>query len=84
MDCTIENDNLFMSNKSLKISSEDGTIVARVQPSKHNDLAKESCIFWKSGKLLQDMTLRLKNVECGEVDLQIEWIDLPGSTSKAH
>ncbi|KAL9666757.1 hypothetical protein QQ045_001096 [Rhodiola kirilowii] len=70
-----------LKNKSLNNPSKDGIVVSTVQPSKHNCLARESCIVWKSGKLVQDMTLRLKNVECGEVDIQIEWIDLAGSMS---
>ncbi|CAI9775117.1 unnamed protein product [Fraxinus pennsylvanica] len=57
----------------------DGTKVDRVQPSRNNYLADESCIIWNKGKMTQDMVLRLRNVECGEVEVQIEWIDLPGS-----
>ncbi|KAK4479717.1 hypothetical protein RD792_015249 [Penstemon davidsonii] len=57
----------------------DGTKVDRVQPSKDNYLADESCIIWNKGKMTQDMILRLRNVECGKVEVQIEWIDLPGS-----
>ncbi|KAL2542504.1 Calcium-dependent lipid-binding (CaLB domain) family protein [Abeliophyllum distichum] len=56
----------------------DGTKVDRVQPSRNNFLADESCVIWNKGKMTQDMILRLRNVECGEVEVQIEWIDLPG------
>uniref|UniRef100_A0A5B7BDH5 Putative ADP-ribosylation factor GTPase-activating protein AGD13 n=1 Tax=Davidia involucrata TaxID=16924 RepID=A0A5B7BDH5_DAVIN len=56
-----------------------GTKVDRVQPNRNNYLADESCVVWNNGKMIQDMVLRLKNVECGEVDVQIEWIDVPGS-----
>ncbi|CAM8978863.1 unnamed protein product [Rhodiola kirilowii] len=69
-----------LKNKSPNDPSEDGTVISTVQMSNHNCLAKESRIVWKSGKLVQDMTLRLKNAESGEVDIQIEWIDLTGST----
>ncbi|KAK2978009.1 hypothetical protein RJ640_026443 [Escallonia rubra] len=55
-----------------------GTKVGRVQPNRKNSLADESCIVWNNGKIIQDMRLRLKNVECGEVEVQIEWIDIPG------
>ncbi|KAH0692194.1 hypothetical protein KY285_019291 [Solanum tuberosum] len=48
--------------------------VDKVQPNRDNCLAKESCIIWENGKLIQDMTLMLQNVECGEVKLQIEVI----------
>uniref|UniRef100_A0A5B6ZUB5 Putative ADP-ribosylation factor GTPase-activating protein AGD11 n=1 Tax=Davidia involucrata TaxID=16924 RepID=A0A5B6ZUB5_DAVIN len=56
-----------------------GTIVSRVQPCRQNCLAEESCITWTTdGRVVQDMCLRLRNVECGEVELQLHWIDLPG------
>ncbi|KAL8035003.1 hypothetical protein ABFX02_12G068500 [Erythranthe guttata] len=58
----------------------DGTKVDRVQPSKDNCLADESCIIWnKGGKMTQDMLLRLEDVECGQIEIQIEWIQLPGN-----
>ncbi|RZB92530.1 Protein C2-DOMAIN ABA-RELATED 4 [Glycine soja] len=57
----------------------NGTVVTRIQPSKHNCLADESCITYSNGKVVQDMILRLQNVECGEVEIQLQWIDLPGS-----
>ncbi|XP_040996530.1 protein C2-DOMAIN ABA-RELATED 4-like isoform X2 [Juglans microcarpa x Juglans regia] len=56
-----------------------GTIIRRVQPSRQNCLVEESCITWNEGKLVQDLCLRLRNVECGEVEIQLQWIDLPGS-----
>ncbi|GER48780.1 calcium-dependent lipid-binding family protein [Striga asiatica] len=59
-------------------SLPNGTKVDRVQPNRDNCLADESSVVWNNGKMTQDMILRLKDVECGEVDIQIEWIDLPG------
>lgn len=56
-----------------------GTVVKRIQPSRQNCLASESCIYYSNGKVIQDMILRLRNVECGEVEIQLHWIDLPGS-----
>ncbi|GAB2289756.1 Protein C2-DOMAIN ABA-RELATED 4 [Dionaea muscipula] len=55
-----------------------GTVVTRVQPCRQNCLAEESCISWEDGRAIQRMCLRLKNVECGEVEIQLQWIDLPG------
>ncbi|KAK3016924.1 hypothetical protein RJ639_006913 [Escallonia herrerae] len=55
-----------------------GTKVGRVQPNRKNYLADESCIVWNNGKIIQDMCLRLGNVECGELEVQVEWIDIPG------
>lgn len=59
----------------------DGTLVERVQPSTDNCLAGESCIAWNNGKLTQDMILRLRGVESGEIDVQIEWLNVPGNLS---
>lgn len=56
-----------------------GTIIRKIQPSRENCLAEESCIVWATGKLVQNLFLRLKHVETGEVELQLEWIDIPGS-----
>ncbi|CAM8971570.1 unnamed protein product [Rhodiola kirilowii] len=56
-----------------------GTIISRVQPNRNNCLSDESCIMWYEGKVVQDMILRLRNVESGEVEIQLQWIDLPGS-----
>ncbi|KAH7516323.1 hypothetical protein FEM48_Zijuj10G0122900 [Ziziphus jujuba var. spinosa] len=56
----------------------NGCVVKRVQPNRTNCLADESSCVWNNGKIVQNMSLRLKNVECGEVVLQLEWIDLPG------
>ncbi|XP_060179595.1 protein C2-DOMAIN ABA-RELATED 7-like isoform X1 [Lycium barbarum] len=63
--------------KVLKRGLQDlpnGVKVDRVQPSKDNCLASESCIVWENGKMIQDMILRLRDVECGEVEVQIEMI----------
>ncbi|KAE8722434.1 auxin efflux carrier component 1-like [Hibiscus syriacus] len=56
----------------------DGTILAKVQPSRKNCLAEATTVVLRDGKVLQDLCLRLRNVETGEVELQLEWIDLPG------
>ncbi|KAI5407364.1 protein C2-DOMAIN ABA-RELATED 1 [Lathyrus oleraceus] len=55
------------------------TIVTKVAPSRQNCLAEASHIVWKDGKVFQNMVLRLRNVECGEVELQLHWVDIPGS-----
>ncbi|KAE8723985.1 auxin efflux carrier component 1-like [Hibiscus syriacus] len=56
----------------------NGTILSKVQPCRTNCLAEESSIVLREGKVVQDLCLRLRNVECGEIELQLEWIDLPG------
>nr|DAD32448.1 TPA_asm: hypothetical protein HUJ06_011299 [Nelumbo nucifera] len=61
------------------VNLPSGTMIQSVQPNRQNCLAEESCFIWKDGKVVQDMYLRLKNVESGEVELQLQWIDIPGS-----
>ena len=56
-----------------------GTVIKRIKPTRQNCLSEESCIVWANGKLVQKMFLRLRNVECGEIELQLQWIDIPGS-----
>ena len=51
--------------------THDGTIIRTIDPNRQNCLAEESQIVWKDGKVVQNMCLRLKNVECGEVELQL-------------
>ncbi|KAL0430267.1 UNVERIFIED_CONTAM: protein C2-DOMAIN ABA-RELATED 10 [Sesamum radiatum] len=53
----------------------DGTRVDRIVPDRHNCLADESCVIWNQGKMTQDMILRLNNVECGQVEVQVEWME---------
>lgn len=68
--------------EALRMNLDDlpsGTIITRIQPSRGNCLAEESCIRWSGGRVVQDMCLRLRNVECGEVEVELQWIDLPGS-----
>ncbi|XP_031390357.1 GTPase activating protein 1-like [Punica granatum] len=60
-----------------------GTVISKVQPSRDNCYAKESPIIWKDGKVVQNMVLRLRNVERGEVELEIHWVDIPGSRGLA-
>lgn len=55
----------------------DGTIITKVKPDRQNCLSEESNIVWYNGKVVQDMFLRLRNVECGELELQLQWIELP-------
>ncbi|KFK38033.1 hypothetical protein AALP_AA3G061600 [Arabis alpina] len=56
-----------------------GFIVTTIQPSRKNCLAKASQIIWNDGKLVQDLILKLRHVECGEVEVQLQWIDIPDS-----
>ncbi|VVA94855.1 unnamed protein product [Arabis nemorensis] len=55
-----------------------GTEIKKVLPTRDNCLAEESRIVSNNGKIFQDMILVLRNVECGEVEIQLEWIEIPG------
>lgn len=57
----------------------DGAVLSKLEPCRQNCIAEESSIIWSDGKVIQNICLRLRNVECGEVELQLQWIDLPGS-----
>ncbi|KAL2934230.1 Protein C2-DOMAIN ABA-RELATED 4 [Bienertia sinuspersici] len=66
---------------ALKMSLDSlpsGTLISKVQPCRQNCLAEESKIIWSDSRVIQNLCLRLKNVECGEVEVQLQWIDLPG------
>lgn len=68
--------------EALKMNINDppsGTIITRIQPCRTNCLAEESCISYTDGQIVQDVVLRLRNVECGEVEIQLQWIALPGA-----
>lgn len=56
-----------------------GVTVTRVEPSRQNCLAEASSIKWTDKKVSQDLCLRLRNVECGEVELSLHWVDLPAT-----
>ncbi|KAK4773759.1 hypothetical protein SAY87_028778 [Trapa incisa] len=55
------------------------TTIRRFYPGKDNCLADESAVVWQNGQILQDLTVRLRNVQTGEVELQLYWIELSGS-----
>ncbi|XP_078439073.1 GTPase activating protein 1-like [Wolffia australiana] len=55
----------------------ESVIVKNIIPSRTNSLAEESKIHFRDGKLVQDIALRLRDVESGEIELQLNWVDLP-------
>ncbi|CAD5177581.1 unnamed protein product [Musa acuminata subsp. malaccensis] len=57
----------------------EGTIIRKVVPCRQNCLAEESVVRWCHGQVTQDLALRLKDVERGEVELQLQWVDIPGA-----
>ncbi|KAJ0982912.1 hypothetical protein J5N97_011167 [Dioscorea zingiberensis] len=55
----------------------EGSVIRSVMPYRHNCLVGESPIIWKDGTLAQDVVLRLRNVESGQVELQLQWVNIP-------
>jgi hypothetical protein len=56
----------------------DGTVMKTIHPEKANCFAAESHITWKDGKVSQDIVLRLRNTETGELVLHLHWVNIPG------
>ncbi|KAL6647662.1 hypothetical protein ACP70R_015099 [Stipagrostis hirtigluma subsp. patula] len=56
-----------------------GTVVRTVRTSKQSCLAEESQIIWENGQVVQDLLLKLRNVETGVVHLQLKWVNIPES-----
>ncbi|WCJ25232.1 Calcium-dependent lipid-binding (CaLB domain) family protein [Euphorbia peplus] len=56
-----------------------GTIITKILPDRENCLAEESHVVWVDGKVVQNIVVRLRNVESGEIELQFQWIHIPGS-----
>lgn len=72
--------NPFLEAVKMRLESlPNGTIITKVKPNRENCLAEESNITWEDDKVIQNMILRLRNVEQGELELQLQWIDIPGS-----
>lgn len=55
------------------------TIIATLKPTRTNCIAEESYIKWTNGKVIQNMVLRLRNAVSGEIEIQLGWINVPGS-----
>ncbi|KAI3519299.1 hypothetical protein L1887_08328 [Cichorium endivia] len=53
-----------------------GTIIGSVKPTRTNCLAEKSYITWTGGRVTQNMVLRLRNVERGEIEVKLSWIDV--------
>ncbi|XP_066398477.1 GTPase activating protein 1-like [Miscanthus floridulus] len=56
-----------------------GTVVRTVRPGgKDCCLADESHIIWDKDQVVQDLLLKLRNVNTGVVHLQLKWVTIPG------
>ncbi|KAI3519342.1 hypothetical protein L1887_08372 [Cichorium endivia] len=52
------------------------TIIRSVKQTRTNCLAEKSYITWRNGRVVQNMVLRLRNVERGEIEIKLSWIDV--------
>ncbi|XP_027908616.1 protein C2-DOMAIN ABA-RELATED 9-like [Vigna unguiculata] len=62
----------------------NGTVVKTIQPDETNCLAKESNCIWQNETIIQEMVLKLRNVESGELAVEIEWVDVIGCKGLSH
>ncbi|KAL8134589.1 protein C2-DOMAIN ABA-RELATED 4-like [Apium graveolens] len=70
----------FIGALKIEVGSvPNGTVITSIHPSRSNCLVEESHVIYKDRRFVQEMCLRLNNVECGEIELELQWIDLPGS-----
>ncbi|XP_074558624.1 GTPase activating protein 1-like isoform X2 [Curcuma longa] len=68
--------------EAVKMELDDlpnGTIITTVVPCRKNCLAEVSRVYWSDGTVFQDLILRLRNVERGEVELKLRWVSIEGS-----
>ncbi|KAJ3692349.1 hypothetical protein LUZ60_012699 [Juncus effusus] len=56
----------------------DGDVIKTVVPNRQNHFAEESKIYWSEGKLMQEMVLRLQEVERGEIEMKLIWGTIQG------
>ncbi|XP_042431249.1 GTPase activating protein 1-like [Zingiber officinale] len=57
----------------------NGTIITTVTPCRKNCLAEVSRVYWSDGEVFQDLILRLRDVERGEVELKLRWVSTQSS-----
>ncbi|KAK7348849.1 hypothetical protein VNO80_23571 [Phaseolus coccineus] len=75
----------FLKCKKMEMKNlPNGCALKRIQPSRTNCLSEESSCIWKDGDVIQEMILRLKNVEKGELVVEIEWVDVIGFRGLSH
>jgi hypothetical protein len=60
-------------------SVPNGTVIHKIIPSRQNCLAEETAIYKAEGTVMQDLALRLKDVERGEIELRLTWVTIPGA-----
>lgn len=56
----------------------DGTVMKTIHTEKGSCLATDSHITCKDGKVSQDILLRLRDTETGDLVLRLTWVNIPG------
>ncbi|KAE8798301.1 ADP-ribosylation factor GTPase-activating protein AGD12 [Hordeum vulgare] len=59
----------------------DDTVMKTIHPDKDNCFStkrSKSHITWKEGKVSQNIVLKLRNTDTGEIILHLEWVNIPG------
>ena len=60
----------------------DDTVMKTFQPNEENSYSADSHIMWKDGKVTQNMALKLRNTDTGELIMHLEWVNLPPGMSR--
>ncbi|VAI63166.1 protein C2-DOMAIN ABA-RELATED 5-like isoform X2 [Triticum dicoccoides] len=60
----------------------DDTVMKTFQPNEENCYSADSHIMWKDGKVTQNMALKLRNTDTGELIMHLEWVNLPPGMSR--
>ena len=71
----------FMESARMRAEGANEEMVKdRIFPGSNNCLKEDSRIYVaEGGDLVQDAILRLKDVESGEVQIRLQWVEIPGS-----
>ena len=52
---------------------QDGMNIRKIVASKENGFVKDSVISIKGGCIVQEVCVKLKNVEKGQIELELKW-----------
>ncbi|CAA6661515.1 unnamed protein product [Spirodela intermedia] len=63
--------------RALRLAAGGETKLRRVPPDGENCLVVDSSVSFLDGEIVQDLRLRLCDVESGEIELRLKWLDGP-------
>ena len=78
-DAEIDLQPLFASVRMRKFLKRTQTVtpIRKLVPSRENYLSRKICIHYIDINMIQNMCLRLHNVDSGELEMQLKWVDVP-------